>query len=303
MQVVAETQCHRLTRRRLIGLVSRATLSAFVLSESRWTSALAAPSTAPASLAAVKATLAAEIGAYPGTVGLAVTDFQTGETIDVNGHLPLIGGCTSNLFLLYAVVEDLAAGAYSVPQVDWMVRAAVGASDPRWARELAVRVGRGSLARGVDRVAALMQRIGVRSSVYDHAPSYWSQYSRGNQENLVTAVEANLALGKLYHGELFDARWTDYALAKLLDVRPRLNSMIPGQLPRSGVRVAHKVGFINLPGYSTRNDAGIVLLDRPSGTRAYAFTFLSQNNRSYFAAAPFAARLSHIAFDHFNQIY
>lgn len=302
-QPISDSRDFQLTRRQLLAMGGRAALAAVAWSIGMRTQVLAAPASIPLSLPALREELAVEVAAFPGDVAVAITDLQTDETVSVNGDRPQMGACTSNLFMLYAVVEDLAAGAYPVEEVDWMLRAAVGASDPRWARELLIKVGRGSLANGVNLVAELMQRIGVTASVYDHAPNYWFEYSRTGGHNLITASDVNGALGKLYRRQLFDDSWTEYALAKLLDVRPRLNNMIPAQLPQSGVRVAHKVGFLNALGYSVRNDAGLVLLDRPEGQRAYAFTYLSENNRDYFGSASFAGGLSRKAFDYFSQLY
>ncbi len=289
------------SRRRFLHLASGALLG---LGLGGWgaTRAEATAAAAPAGLSAISGNLAAAIAAYPGEVALAVTDARSGETVAVNADRPQIAGCTANLPLLLAVVEDLAAGAYPLAEVDWIVRATVGASDARWGGVLARRVGRGSLARGVDRVAALSERLGLRGSVYDHAPGYWGAYSRADRENVVTAADMNAVLLALYRGQLFDVRWTQYALAKLLDVRPQLNNMLPALLPR-GVRVAHKVGFINLYGYATRNDAGLVLVDRPGGQLAYAVTFLSQHNANYWDAARFAARLSRFIYDRFVGLY
>ncbi len=259
--------------------------------------------TSTPSLLQLEQDVAAEIVAYPGEVALAVTDLQTGESFAIDGDRPQAGACTINLFLLYSVVADLERGLYPIWEVDWIVNAAVGASDPRWAKVLVEKTGDESIAQGVAKINQLMQEIGAVDSLYDHAPEYFGLYSLSGQDNYVSANDLNIALSKLYHGELFGPEFTAYALEKLLNVRPQLNNMLPAMLPANRVRVAHKVGFINHSGYSVRNDAGIVFVERGVQEIAYVISFLSQHNENYFAAASFGARLSRIVFDHFDTKY
>lgn len=247
--------------------------------------------------------VAAEIAAYPGEVALAVTDLQTGESFAIAGDRPQVGACTINLFLLYSVVADLERRSYPIWEVDWIVNAAVGASDPKWAKVLVEKTGSGSIALGVAKINQLMQDMGAVDSLYDHSPGYIGLYSLSGQDNYVSANDLNIALSKLYHGELFGPEFTAYALGKLLNVRPQLNNMLPAMLPTNRVRVAHKVGFINHSGYSVRNDAGIVFVKKGEQEIAYAISFLSQQNENYWAGASFGARLSRIVFDHFDTKY
>lgn len=290
------------SRRQFCALVAKASLAATALSivPPSVTRLTAAPL---AQLVDLKAVLASEIRAYPGLVALSVDDLQSGERISISGTRPQAGACTINLFLLLAVVDDLQNGLYSINEVDWMVKAAVGASDPKWARVLLIKTGGGSLMRGVDRVNQVMESIGATGSFYDHAPEYWSEYSLAGQDNVVTTDDLNTALGKLYRGDLFWPAYTQYALAKLLDVRPRLNNCLPALLPSQGVRVAHKIGFVNYAGYATYNDAGLVLIARGDRQIAYAISYLSQYNRNYWAAPGFGARLSRMVFDYFTSVY
>ncbi len=183
------------------------------------------------------------------------------------------------------------------------MNAAVGASDPKWAKVPVEKTGNGSIAQGVAKINQLVQEIEVIGSLYDHAPEYFRLYSLSGQDNYVSANDLNIALGKLYHGELFGPEFTSYALEKLLNVRPQLNNILPAMLPTNRVRVAHKVGFINHSGYSVCDDAGIVFVEKGGQEIAYVISFLSRHNEDCFAAASFGARLSRIVFDYFDAKY
>ena len=310
----------RCSRRQLLLLIGKASLAALLFSGvNRLLDARSAQASSEAtvsqlvgqphrvsstpSLFELEQAVAAEIGAYPGEVAIAVTDLQTGESFAINGDRPQVGACTINLFLLYSIVADLERGLYPVWEVDWIVNAAVGASDPKWAKELVVKTGGGSIAQGVAKVNQLMQNVGAVNSFYDHAPEYSGLYSLSGEDNYVSANDLNIALSKLYNGELFGPEFTAYAFEKLLNVRPRLNNVLPALLPVDRTRVAHKVGFINYAGYSTRNDAGIVFVDKGGREIAYVISFLSQHNENYWAAASFGAWLSRIVFDHFDATF
>ena len=83
-------------------------------------------------------------------------------------------------------------------------------------------------------------------SLFDHVPFYGTT----DQNNLLTTLETNMALTKLYRGQLFDAQWTSYVLGVLHDIKPGLNYIIPGQLPAEA-SVAHKIGYYD----DAENDA------------------------------------------------
>lgn len=296
-------QASTYSRRQFLALAAKASLVACAVGSGAIPLARSATAAPLAQLSSLSAAFASEIEVYPGLVALSVYDLQSGQTISINGSRPQAGACTSNLFLLFAVVQDLEKRLYSIDEVDWIVRAAVGASDPRWARQLVIRTGGGSLARGVARVNDVMADVGAANSFYDHAPEYLREYSLANRDNVVTSDDLNVGLGKLYRGELFSPRYTSYAIAKLLDVRPHLNNVIPALLPSVGVRVAHKIGFINYAGYATYNDSGLVMIDRGDREIAYAISYLSQFNRNYWAAPGFGARLSRTVFDYFESAH
>lgn len=290
------------TRRQFLSLGMRAALGAAAIGlVGNWKVAEGA---SPSGLQQLRSDLLDQVSAYPGKVALAVTDLQTGASTTINGDRPQTAGCSINLFLLLRVVHDLEEGRYSVNQVDWIIRAGIGASDPRWAKELLLKTGGGSLAAGVTKVHRYMHgKLGLVNSLYDHAPEYWREFSLYDRDNVVTANEANATLARLYRGQLFSPSYTSYALAKLTQISPRLNNVIPALLPSEGVKVAHKIGFIHHSGYSTYNDIGLVMIERGRGRVAYAFSFLSEANSNYWAAPKLGARLSRMVFDYFNSRY
>jgi beta-lactamase class A len=262
------------------------------------------PETANASpaLLALRDRLAAAIEDYRQRTGteaaIAVIDLQTGGLVSVNGNRPQRTGCTINLFALLAVVAEMQAGRASPAELASAIRIGIGGSYPPEVFHM-LELAFGSYRRGLRRAQELMASLGIDPSRFDHVP----YYGNGSRNNYLTALEMASALARLYQGELFDPRWTAYALARLREVNAGLNYIIPGQLPPQAV-VAHKIGYHwDWDGW-VNNDAGIVTFTGADGqAKAYVVVYMSEKAPSEYAGYSFGARLSRLVWDHFVAQY
>lgn len=256
-------------------------------------------------LAAASASIQRELERYAGDVAFAVTDLVDGEHFGVNEGALHITGCTINMFVLYSVVKDMEAGGYAEDRdLWWLIRSGIGGSWPPNARRLVIKTGGGSLWNGLVKIDRLIrEQFGLATTVYDHVPGYYREASLYRSHDLTTARDIDSTLARLYRGELFSKPWTDYTLNKLSEINANLNNVIPSLLPKDGVRVAHKIGFVGHSGLSVYNDAGIVMVQRNGSQYAYTVTFLSQRNAFYWAAPALGARLSRLVFDAMEQKY
>jgi len=252
---------------------------------------------------ALRDALAKEIDAYSAEVGgievaVAVTDLQTGETISVDGNRRQKTGCTINMFALFAAVDQFQAGNASPDWVAGNISSGIGGSYPPQVKQF-LQTLFGSHQVGVEHAQAMMADWGLEASLFDHVP----YYGDGTQPNLLTALEANLTLTKLYKGELFNEEWTGYAIGRLRDIASYLNYMLPRQLPASAT-VAHKIGYFwDFDGW-VNNDAGIVTFTGSDGKeKVYVITYLSQNARTEYIGYSFGAQLSRLAWDYFAEKY
>jgi hypothetical protein len=231
-------------------------------------------------------------------VAVAVTDIQRGETIAVDGSVLHGTGCTINLFALLVATEAFENGEAQPDDVAYSIRSGIAGSFPPDVKRF-LQVINGSHETGVQRARELMQAWGLEVSLFDHVP----YYGDGTQNNLLTALEANLILAKLYRGELFLPDWTEYVLERLRDIQPYLNYMLPKRLPASAT-VAHKIGYYWDHGGWVNNDAGIVtFMGNDHQERAYVITYLSQQARTEYNGYSFGAYLSAIVWDYFAGKY
>ena len=138
----------------------------------------------------------------------------------------------------------------------------------------------------------------MRSSLFDHVPYYGS-----GVPNILTALEMNDVLVRLYRGELFDPQWTAYTIQKLTEIASYLQYILPGRLP-SGATVIHKIGFfVDYDGW-VNNDAGIVTFKGSDGqTKVYSISYFSQQGRTEYQGYSFGARLSRVVWDHMAPKY
>ena len=173
-------------------------------------------------------------------VAVAVTDLQTGESIDVKGDDPRHPGCTSNWFVILSGVIDLQNGRYPESYIGDLISRTIWGSNPITARDILIQTG-GSVPGGVLKVSDLMARLGMRSSLFDHPPAYEEEYSLRGWPNVITANDVNRALAQFYHGSVVNEQWRDYLLEKMTHVKPGLQYLIPAGVGNG--TVSHKNGF------------------------------------------------------------
>jgi hypothetical protein len=247
--------------------------------------------------------LADQIQAYREVTGgievaIAVTDLQTGGTISVDGNAPHKTGCAINMFALLAVVGEFEAGRADPQSVAYNIRVGIGGSYPPEVRRFLDAVFP-SYLDAVARVQEMMRSWGMVLSEFHQVPFY----PTGTGINRLTALEVNMVLAKLYRGELFNPEWTAYTLARLREISPGLNYILPGQLPWSAT-VAHKIGYYWDGDGWVNNDVGIVTFTGQDGKeKAYAISYLSQKARTEYTGYSFGARLSGIVWDWFEAKY
>jgi len=244
----------------------------------------------------LQAAMQAAVDAYwvPGVYAVAVTDLQTGETVSVRGRERQLSGCSMNLFVLYQVAADVAAGLYPLETVDTLVRATTWSSNAKTARDLFLVVGQGDGVEGVKRVQALIASLELQDVLIDHPPAFHEHSLGIDFNNYVTAESMNRALAALWAGEVVNGEMRDYLLNVLVEVKPGLN-YLTAVVPEG--TVSHKNGFfLGSNGY-VDNDVGIVRLQRGDKEYAYAVSFLSEQVPSEYGDVHLGQQLGALAYE------
>jgi beta-lactamase class A len=244
--------------------------------------------------------LAAEIAASGLNAAVAVTDLQTGESINVNGDEPRLPGCTINFFVLLSVVMDLQEGLYGEDEVGDLIARTVWSSNPITARDLLRKTGIGDLGAGLAKVGQLLDLLGLSISTYDHPPAYPQESLQGSV-NFLTANEMNRALTALYEARIVEPAWRDYLLNKMMGVKPGLQYLIPAGVG-NGV-ISHKNGFFADPSGWVDNDAGVVMFDRSGNRYAYAVSFFTESVPYKYADIPLGQTVSRLVWQYFSNRY
>ena len=242
--------------------------------------------------------LQAEIDAYRAQignidVGIAVTDLQTNETVSVGGNAAHKTGCVINLFALLAAVDKFQEGSASPSWVSYSVQKGIGGSYPPEVKNF-LNVIFGDFHAGEQYARELMEGWGMETYQFDHVPYYGTEpYG----PNILTALETNDILARLWYGELFNTEWTDYTVGVLRNSYAYVDYILPKYLPWTAT-VGHKIGYHwDYDGW-VNNDVGIVSFIGADGqTKAYAISYFSQNAPTEYAGYSFGARLSLIAWN------
>lgn len=226
-------------------------------------------------------------------VGIAVTDLQTGETISVNGNSLHKTGCVINLFALMAAVDRFEDGAASPSAVSWSVQKGIGGSFPPEVKNF-LGVIFGDFHAGEAHARTLMDDWGLETAQFDHVPYYGTE---PYQPNILTALETNDVLARLWYGELFDPAWTDYTIGVLRNSFSYVDYILPKYLPWNAT-VGHKIGYHwDFDGW-VNNDVGIVSFTGDDGQqKAYAISYFSQYAPTEYHGYSFGARLSLIVWN------
>ncbi len=249
---------------------------------------------------ALQQRLAQAIAASGFDAAVAVTDLQTGEHIAVNGDQWRLPGCSANFFVLLKAVMDVQEGRYPESAVGDLISRTIYASNPITARDILLISANGDLGAGVRSINELYALLGMRNSIYDHAPAFGPSYSLIGSPNLLTANEMNRALKAFWQGRLTTPEWRDYLLAKMTDVKPGLQYLIPAGVG-DGV-VSHKNGFFWESGW-VDNDVGIVRFTRNGRVYAYAISFWTQYVPYKYADIPLGQAVSSMVWQYFNARY
>lgn len=222
-------------------------------------------------------------------VGVAVTDLVTGETVSIEGNTVHKTGCVINFFGLLSAVDAFQSGASSPYGKEYSIKKGIGGSYPPEVRNF-LSATYGSADAGVQRARELMAGWGLKIATYDHIPYYG--LSDNPPPNIVTPLEANSILTRLYHGQLFNEEWTNYTISVLNDSYSYVNYILPKYLPYNAT-VGHKIGYFwDYDGW-VNNDIGIVTFTGADGqTKAYAISYFSQFAPSEYAGYSFGARVS-----------
>lgn len=235
-------------------------------------------------------------------IAVAVLDLQSGEGIAVDGDERHLAGCTIKFFPALKAVHDVREGRRQFDDtLDYLIQRTVRISNNADSRYLIDLVG-------VRETNAFMTGIvGTSGSIITHAPGYFGEnalYGIEEEENYLTAEDLVLAFAKLYRGELTTPELTSHLLDVMTQswLTPAEYGVILYQAAPPQARVAHKIGYVGPP-WNVWNDAGIVMLDRPEGTVAYAVAILTQYNSAYSEGPATARQVAARVFQHFNERY
>jgi beta-lactamase class A len=227
-------------------------------------------------------------------VGVAVTDLVTGETLSVNGNVAHKTGCVINLFGLLAAVDQFQAGNASPSGLEYSIKKGIGGSYPPEVKNFLYAIF-GDYPDGVAYARQLMSGWGLNVASYDHIPYYGG--SDNPPPNILTPLETNSILARVWNHQLFDAQWSDYTISVLRDSYAYVNYILPKYLP-AGATVGHKIGYYDDDDGWVNNDVGIVSFTGADGnTKAYAISYFSQYGRSEYDGYSFGARLSLDVYD------
>ncbi|MEX0683121.1 MAG: serine hydrolase [Dehalococcoidia bacterium] len=259
--------------------------------------------TAGEELLGLRDILQAEIDSYKaqtGTdVGFAVTDLMTNETISVNGNDVHKTGCVINFFALLAAVDQFQAGNASPGSVSYSVTKGIGGSYPPEVKNF-LEVIFGNFHTGEQRARELMAGWGMKTFQFDHVPYYGGE---GSGSNILTPLETNDILARLWYRELFSPEWSDYTVGVLRNTYAYVDYILPKYLPWTAT-VGHKIGYHwDFDGW-VNNDVGIVTFTgADGGQKSYAISYFSQYAPSEFAGYSFGARLSLITWNFMTPRY
>jgi beta-lactamase class A len=235
-------------------------------------------------------------------IAVAVLDLQSGETVAVDGDERHLAGCTIKFFPALKAVYDVREGQRQFDDtLDYLIQRTVRISNNADSHYLIDVVG-------VPETNAFMTGVvGTSGSIITHAPGYFGEnalYGIEEEENYLTAADLVLAFAKLYRGELATPELTSHLLDVMTQswLTPAEYGVILYQTAPPEARVAHKIGYVGPP-WNVWNDAGLVMLDRPEGTVAYAVAILTQSNQQYGDGPPTARQVAERVFQHFDEAY
>jgi len=235
-------------------------------------------------------------------IAVTVLDLQTGESVAIDGDERHLAGCTIKFFPALKAAYDVREGQREFDDtLDYLIQRTVRISNNADSHYLIDLVG-------IPETNAFMEDVvGTSGSIISHAPGYYGEnvaYGINEEDNYLTANDLVLAFAKLYRGELTTPELTTHLLDVMTQswLTPEEYGVILYSAAPPQARVAHKIGYVGPP-ENVWNDAGVVMLDRPEGTVAYAVAILTQYNGQYGDGPPTARRIADRVFQHFNETY
>ena len=235
-------------------------------------------------------------------IAVAVVDLQSGEAAAVDGDEAHLAGCTIKFFPALKALYDVREGRREFDDtLDYLIERTVRISNNEDSHYLIDQVG-------IPETNGFMANvIGTRGSVINHAPGYYGEsagYGIDEENNYLTANDLVLAFARLYRGELTTPELTTHLLDIMTQswLTPEEYGVILYSSAPPQARVAHKIGYVGPPD-NVWNDAGVVMIDGPEGTVAYAVAILTQYNSEYDDGPPTARRIADRVFEHFNEEY
>lgn len=232
-------------------------------------------------------------------IALAVTDLQTGESIQIDGKETHLTGCIINLFAFLTVTREFDAGRAAPDGIETLISDGINHSKPPAVRSFLTSVS-GSYEQGLAASQDFVRDLELTNTVFDHVPYYGGE---DPAPNLTTVADTNEVLERLWRGELFSPAWTAYSVEVLGNSAWYVNVVLPAKLPEEA-RVAHKVGWFSDGTGWVENDVGIVSFTSDDGTeKAYAISFLSQHGPGGSYAEAVGSDLSLEVWDYFDTAY
>ncbi|MEP7216336.1 MAG: serine hydrolase, partial [Anaerolineaceae bacterium] len=244
------------------------------------------PPRAVLDMSGLRQSLQAAVDRFPvsGAYAIAVTDLQTGASVDVKGESYQLSGCIMNVFVLVSAMLDVQQGAYPLDDVSGTIAATIWSSNTSTARALYRKTGGNDLGAGLRKVGRLMnERMGMEGTLIDHPPGYPAETLGRDPNNWISANDANRGLAAIWNGGILSDPYRVYLLDAMLQVSPTLNYLLAYN-PHG--RVSHKNGWLFEDGGWVDNDSGIIRFTKDGTEYAYAITFMSQDVDQFKAEVP-----------------
>ena len=190
--------------------------------------------------------------AYPDQLGFVLINEQTGEAITTNESRIFTSASLYKLFLTYAILDQVDAGALSLQDqmadgatIDDYLTSTITVSANEPAKELAHLIG-------WENIETFIHEQGFVSTSFNPYLEYDGIYYNGDLET--TPAEVAFLLERLLEGELLSEASTKYFLG-LLGNQQLVYALNTGL--SSDVTFAHKTGLLD----DVSHDAGILSMD------------------------------------------
>ncbi|WP_107995013.1 serine hydrolase [Trichococcus paludicola] len=189
---------------------------------------------------------------YPGQLGFVLINEQTGEAVTTNASRVFTSASLYKLFLTYAILEQVDAGAFSLQDqmadgatIDDYLTSTITVSANEPAKELAHLIG-------WENIETFIHEQGFVSTSFNPYLESDGVYYNGDLET--TPAEVAFLLERLLDGELLSESSTAYFL-RLLGNQELVYALNTGLTDK--VSFAHKTGLLD----DVSHDAGILSMD------------------------------------------